>query len=133
VFCGEEDPYSFRASVLLPFWPPRFRDMDFRKYFEGVMESESPAHIAVKVCWISFTSMKKFEDIFQEWLIALREYAEDLKKDDDAKKLNLKEANNKLVEFLKTVHSEYPEARLHDCDEGVTNPVRLGSTVLGSF
>jgi hypothetical protein len=133
VFCGEEDPYSFRASLLLPFWPMRFRDMDFRKYFENVVESESSAHIAVKVCWISFTSMKKFEDIFQEWLEALRDYAKDLKKDDDAKKLALKEANNKMIEFLKTVHSEYPEARLHDCEEGVTNPVRLGSTVLGSF
>jgi hypothetical protein len=132
-FCGEEDPYSFRASLLLPFWVPRFRDMDLRKYFEDVTEAESPAHTMIKVCWVSYTSMKKFEDIFKEWLNALQKYARDLKKDNDAKKLALKEANNKMVDFLKDIHSEYPEARLHDCVDGTTNPVRLGRTILGSF
>src|SRR5699024_5270528 len=77
-FCGEEDPYSFRASLLLPFWVQRFRDLDFRKYFEDVSEAESPAHTMIKVCWVNYTSMKKFEDIFKEWLNALRDYAKDL-------------------------------------------------------
>ena len=77
--------------------------------------------------------MKKLEDIFKEWLNALKDYAKDLKKEDETKKLKLKEANNKMVDFLKTVHSEYPEARLHDCKDGTTNPVRLGSTILGTF
>lgn len=132
-FCGEEDPYSFRISVYIPFWPARFRDMDLRKYIEDLFEKEAPAHIAVKVCWLNYTSMKKFEKIYQEWLIALKNYGADIKKDDDTKKQSLKEASNKMVEFMATVHSEYPEARLHDCETSVTNPVRLGNTVLGSF
>lgn len=132
-FCGEEDPYSFRASLLLPFWVQRFRDLDFRKYLEDISEAESPAHTLIKVCWVNYTTMKKFEDIFKAWLNALRHYAKDLKKENEAKKLALKEASNKIVDFLKDVHSEYPEARLHDCEDGTTNPVRLGRTTLGTF
>jgi hypothetical protein len=133
VFCGEEDTYSFRVSVLLPFWPARFRDIDFRRYVEDVFQFEAPAHVAVKVCWINYTSMKKFEMIYKEWLKALKTFGVDLKKTNATKKQQLKIASNKMVEFLAKVHSEYPEARLHDCDTSVTNPVRLGSTILGSF
>lgn len=133
VFCGEEDPYSFRVSVFLPFWRTRFRDIDFRRYVEEVFQLEAPAHVAVKVCWINYTSMKKFEAIFKEWLKALKTYGIDLKKVNATKMLQLKTASNKMVEFMAKVHSEYPEARLHDCDTSVTNAVRLGSTILGSF
>lgn len=132
-FCGNEDPYSFRVSAFLPYWPQRFRDMDFRKYVDDVFEEETPAHIATKVCWLGYVSMKKFETIYIEWLTALKTYGIDLKKGNTIKMQQLKTANNKMIDFLKTVHSEYPVARLHDCETSVTNPVRLGTTVLGSF
>lgn len=133
VFCGEEDPYSFRVSVFFPFWPTRFRDIDFRRYVEDVFQQEAPAHVAVKVCWLSYVSMKKFEAIFKEWLKALKTYGTDVKKGNPTKMQQLKIASNKMIEFMAKVHSEYPVARLHDCDTSVTNPVRLGSTILGSF
>jgi len=132
-FCGEEDPYSFRASVILPYWPERFRDMDFRKFFEKTMRTEAPAHITLKICWVNFTSMQRFQDIYQRWLAALADYESDLFQTIVAKQDTFRKVNNELVEYLATVHSEYPEARLHDCDTGITNPVLLGSTVLGSF
>ena len=31
-FCGEEDPYSFRVSIVLPYWPERFQDLNFRRF-----------------------------------------------------------------------------------------------------
>jgi hypothetical protein len=132
-FCGEEDPYSFRASVLLPYWPERFRDIDFRRFFEKTMRTEAPAHISLKICWINYTAMQTFQALYKTWLEALLNYESDLIKDDTAKQDALREASNDLIDFLAHVHSEYPEARLHDCDTGVTNPVTLGSTVLGSF
>lgn len=132
-FCGEEDPYSFRASVILPYWPERFRDLDFRRFFEKTMRTEAPAHISLKICWVNYTTMQAFQVIFKTWLEALQLYGSDLIKDDTLKQDALREASNKMVEFLANVHSEYPEARLHDCETGVTNPVTLGSTVLGTF
>jgi uncharacterized protein YegP (UPF0339 family) len=132
-FCGEEDPYSFRASVILPYWPERFRDLDFRRFFEKTMRTEAPAHLSLKICWVNYTTMQKFQEVVNRWLVALRDYESDLIKDNTTKQDTLRETSNKMVEFLANVHSEYPEARLHDCETGVTNPVTLGSTVLGSF
>lgn len=132
-FCGEEDPYSFRASVILPYWPERFRDLDFRRFFERTMRTEAPAHISLKICWVNYTTMQTFQALLKTWLEALRDFELDLIQDNTIKQDVLREASNKMVEFLANVHSEYPEARLHDCETGVTNPVTLGSTVLGSF
>ena len=132
-FCGEEDPYSFRVSVLLPFWPERFRDMNFRRFFEKTIRTEAPAHVSLKICWLNYTSMSQFETIYKEWLEALDAWGSDLFRNNFAKQTKLREANNKMVSFLATVHSEYPEARLHDCETGVTNPVMLNNTVLGTF
>lgn len=130
-FCGEQDPYSFRATVLLPYWNRRFKNMNFRKYFEKIMRTEAPAHISLKICWINFTSMKKFEKIFKNWLEAMQELRRDFIVDDESKMDDFREANNAMIDFLANVHSEYPEAHLHDCEEGESNPVLLGSTVLG--
>lgn len=132
-FCGEEDPYSFRVSVLLPFWPARFRDMRFRRFFEKTLRTEAPAHVSLKICWLNYTSMSRFETIYREWLEALEEWGSPVFRNNLFKKHRLREANNKMVSFMATVHSEYPEARLHDCDTGVTNPVMLDNTVLGTF
>jgi hypothetical protein len=132
-FCGEEDPYSFRVSVLLPFWPARFRDMNFRRFFEKTIRTEAPAHISLKICWLNYTSMCHFEIIYNEWLEALEQWGSPIFRNDVFKENKLREASNKMVSFLATVHSEYPEARLHDCDTGVTNPVMLGNTALGTF
>ncbi|HSC36247.1 MAG TPA: hypothetical protein VLD19_00200, partial [Chitinophagaceae bacterium] len=54
------------------------------------------------------------------------------------KKTNLvlfRDANDKMIEILTQLHSEYPEATLHDCVESKegSNTVVLGKTVLGTF
>jgi hypothetical protein len=40
-----------------------------------------------------------------------------------------------MIELLASLHSEYPEANLHDCAESKegSNTVMLGKTVLGTF
>ena len=47
----------------------------------------------------------------------------------------LKTANDGLIQILDSLHSEYPQASLHDCHESKegSNPVMLGRTVLGTF
>ena len=97
-----------------------------------MIQTEAPAHIAVKVCWISFTAMKKFETIFKRWNEALMEYSS-LSNPDDTIRNKYMKASNNMIDFLSSVKSVYPKAHLHDCEEGTVNPVRVGSTVLGSY
>jgi len=128
-FCGEQDPYSFRISVVLPYWPDHFQNLAFRNYFENMIRREAPAHTIVKVCWLSNTAIRDFEVIYKSWLSALANYAEDKATID-----MLRLINDSLINILFHLHSEYPVATLHDCDESKdANPVMLGRTILGSF
>jgi hypothetical protein len=131
-FCGEEDPYSFRASVFLPYWTEQFNNMNFRAYFENIIRAEAPAHIMLKVCWISNEQMRQLEVDYKQWINALANFTNNPL--DNLISNKFKEANDKLVLLLATLHSVYPEATLHDCDESInTNPVMLGKTILGTI
>ncbi|MDR6943339.1 hypothetical protein [Mucilaginibacter pocheonensis] len=128
-FCGEQDPYSFKMSIVLPYWPVHFRSMAFRNYFEDIIRQEVPAHTMVKVCWINDQSLFDFENAYKAWITALANYSFD-----KTTIANLLTANNTMVQLLFNLHSEYPVATLHDCDESKdTNPVMLGKTILGSL
>jgi hypothetical protein len=63
-----EDPYSFRATAVLPCWPKRFRDPTFRALVEKTIQSEAPAHVHIKIIWIGTSDMKQFETVYQQWL-----------------------------------------------------------------
>ncbi|WP_153801260.1 hypothetical protein [Foetidibacter luteolus] len=130
-FCGEEDPYSFRASVVLPYWPDRFQSTLFRRYFEEMIRAEAPAHTMLKVCWVNNTQMRELEIKYIAWVNALAAYT--LEKTEGNGNALL-EANNALVLLLPQLRTVYPAATLHDCDESVnTNPVMLGQTKLGTY
>ncbi len=127
--CGEDDPYSFRISVVLPYWPLHMRSMAFRDYFEQIVRQEVPAHTVVKICWIDDESMFSFEAAYQNWITALANYKAGV-----ADIISLQKANDCLVTILFNLHSEYPVATLHDCVESKdTNPVVLGKTKLGTI
>ncbi|MGZ3750874.1 MAG: hypothetical protein ACXVAU_06345, partial [Mucilaginibacter sp.] len=128
-FCGEQDPYSFKISVVLPYWPVQFRNMAFRNYFEDIIRQELPAHTMVKVCWINDESLYEFENAYKAWITALAVYSFN-----NTTIGGLKDASNALQQLLFNLHSEYPVATLHDCAESKdTNPVMLGKTILGSL
>lgn len=130
-FCGEQGPYSFRISVVLPYWPKHFRSLAFRNYFEEILRKEAPAHTTVKVCWINNSAMYEFDKAYKAWVRELANYAYDNKAANTAL---LQAANDKLIALLFALHSEYPAVALHDCEESKdTNPVMLGKTILGSF
>ncbi|MGN6640221.1 MAG: hypothetical protein ACTHJ8_15030, partial [Mucilaginibacter sp.] len=80
-------------------------------------------------CWINDASMQTFETAYQQWINALANYLMD-------KQANLaafQSTNDTLIGLLFSLHSEYPVATLHDCDESKdTNPVMLGKTILGT-
>jgi hypothetical protein len=125
-FCGEEDPYSFRVSVVLPYWPRRFRDLDFRALVERTLREEAPAHVQVKICWIGQAQMAEVDRAHRGWLDALAAEPR------DPARLRLRAG--RLIDILSRLRSVYPAANLHDCDAGEDETiVRLGSTALGIF
>jgi hypothetical protein len=123
------DPYSFRASVVLPHWPDHFDDMVFRKYFEDKIREQAPAHIQLKICWVSNDQLREFEVRYQNWI---REFARFSAGANNHP--TYQEANDKMVQILSKLHSVYPKATLHDCEESDAdkNPVMLGKTILGT-
>ena len=125
-FCGEEDPYSFQVHVVLPYWPPRFRDLNFRQFFEHTLRLETPAHIHARICWVSNAQMAELDEKYRAWLEA--------RAAKDFDQTALTKALQELIQVLQQLKTVYPAATLHDCVEGGDeNPVRLGSTNLGIF
>lgn len=64
---GLADQYSFLVTIVLPDWPQRFQDANFRQYVEQVFRREAPAHILLRFCWISRDQMQEFERPYQRW------------------------------------------------------------------
>lgn len=124
--CGDEDPYSFRIQVVLPYWPERFRNLDFRHFFEETLRAETPAHIHARICWVSNEQMALLDERYRAWLEAKAARPPDL--------ASLRAALRDLIQLLQQLKTVYPAATLHDCEEGADeNLVRLGSTNLGIF
>ena len=128
----ETDPYTFRASVVLPGDAGHFSNMDFREYFEEKIRGESPAHIMIKICWLNNDLMRQFDVTYKKWIETLAAYSSKITQ---VSTNNFKKANNEMIGLLASLHSEYPQANLHDCIESKegSNPVMLGKTVLGTF
>ncbi|WP_146205048.1 hypothetical protein [Meridianimarinicoccus roseus] len=125
-FCGEEDPYSFRVHIILPYWPSRFRDPGFRSYAERLIREETPAHIHPRICWVSDADMRALDRAWRGWL----ETQADAAASEEARV----EALSRLIGVLEGLSTVNPAAVLHDCDEGDAGPIiRLGATNLGLF
>jgi hypothetical protein len=125
-FCGEEDPYSFRVSAVLPYWPARFRDLNFRALLERTLREEAPAHVQVKVCWIGQRQMAELDAAYRAWLTARAAATPN--------PATVRTRTRRLIEVLEGLTTVYPAASLHDCDAGEDETlVRLGSTALGIF
>ncbi len=51
--CGDEDPYSFRLTVVMPGWTAAFTDnLDMRRFAERTIQQEIPSHLLGKICWV---------------------------------------------------------------------------------
>lgn len=62
------DPYSFWATVVLPGWPRRFQSSRFRQFFEQTLRKEAPAHIRLRILWVSPQDMYDYEKACLAWL-----------------------------------------------------------------
>lgn len=121
------DPYSYRATVVLPALAERFRNRDMRALVENTLRLEAPAHVSLKICWIDHNQMRDVEAAMKAWAAAKIGVAPDLD--------TLTEKQNTLLTVLKGLTSIYPVATLHDCDDpdDNLNPVVLDHTAIGTF
>ncbi|KAF0195072.1 MAG: hypothetical protein FD166_3129 [Bacteroidetes bacterium] len=52
VTCGDEDPYSFRLTVVMPGWTGPFSvNTDARRFADRTIRQEIPSHLLGKICW----------------------------------------------------------------------------------
>ncbi|MBO3460107.1 hypothetical protein G7B40_035320 [Aetokthonos hydrillicola Thurmond2011] len=118
-----QDPYSFWISIILPYWPERFRNMDFRGFVERTLRLEAPAHVALKITWLDLHQMAKFEVAYSNWLKELARNSCDLTR-------TLKD----LLTILPDLQSVYPHGVLIDTHTSNPDnePIILNQTVLGT-
>ncbi len=122
----QSDPYSFRVTAVVPYWPSRFRNADFRKFFERTLRLEMPAHVLPRICWVDVCQMRDFEIAYRRWLRAKAHPTADC---------DYTAAQNELVSILCNLTSIYRTARLFSCDsdgDSETTPLRLDSSILGT-
>jgi len=95
----------------------------FRRFAEDTIRMEIPAHLALKICWVSNLQLEKFEQLYCAWLNELA------KNEQDTLALHTK-LTLLLDEFIK-LKSVYPKASLHDCADGNDeNRVYLDQTII---
>jgi len=127
-FCEPLDPYSFRVSVVLPGYPTRFRNVDFRRYAERLLRLELPAHVLARICWVGRAELLEFEHAYRAWLT--EKAASCTKKAIPA----YATAQRALVVAMEKLFTTYPPGVLHDCDNAdEENPIVLGRSTLGSL
>ncbi len=51
--CGNEDPYSFKLTFVMPGWTAPFNsNMNMRDFAERTIREETPSHLLPKICWV---------------------------------------------------------------------------------
>ncbi len=51
--CGDQDPYSFRLTFVMPGWAdPYNNNLDMRGFADRTIRQETPAHLLPKICWV---------------------------------------------------------------------------------
>ncbi|MDH5414570.1 MAG: hypothetical protein OEW87_10565, partial [Flavobacteriaceae bacterium] len=125
--CTIEDPYSFMATVVVPYWQGRFDTPGFREFVEKTIRTEAPAHIHLNICWIDNRQMIMFEKAYKEWLLELA------KEESDPEELSA--ALNNFIGVIEQLRNVYPSGRLHNCEDGdqIRNSIILDNTSIGTL
>ena len=125
---ARHDPYSFWVSIVLPYWPKRFRDVDFRRFVESTLRLEAPAHIALKIVWVDVQQLHQFQTAYRGWLEQLGQYH------CQGTACDLTPSLNALIKTLPCLRNVYPKAKLQDFDQDQLgdSPVLLNRTAIGN-
>lgn len=75
----DETFYSFQMSMIMPSWPVRFQNTNFRTKLVNVTYEQAPIHVAFEAYWLSLVEMIQFEKVYYKWLelVSDNDYAEE--------------------------------------------------------
>lgn len=62
------DFYTLSMSVILPAWPSRFQNDDFRALLCNVFCINAPVHVDIQFYWLEVSEMRAFEQCYFDWL-----------------------------------------------------------------
>lgn len=99
--------YSYRVSVVLPNWPVRFQNDEFKLYAEQLMFENAPAHLAIHCFWLSVGQMKEFEGLYDEWRL-LRRDVEEADAPGEERIARLNQASARLRAMLVKLEQQQP-------------------------
>ena len=122
--CDERDPYSFRLTVVLNGEDGLAnKGMEFRRFAEQTIRMETPAHLGLKICWVSKEELAAFSTVYCAWLAELAKPEPDV--------VTLHNRLQDLLPVFTNLNNVYPQATLHDCVDGNDdNRVFLGHTAI---
>ena len=109
------DPYSFWLTLVLPYWPNRFQNTDFRAFFQETLRREAPAHIALRICWIDPCQMMDFENKYCDWLVALS----------GNQACDFDQAHCDIVDCISNFDNIYPPSELISCGSLTTSSAMI--------
>ena len=74
--CGDEDPYSFRLTYVMPGWIDPFNtNLEMRRFAERTIRYELPSHLLGKICWLGndetdndSVGFDRVNDAWHQWL-----------------------------------------------------------------
>jgi hypothetical protein len=66
-FAPGTDPYSFIATIALPAWSQRFRQRNNREILEQLLYREAPAHVLLRILWLTPHDFCRFETTYKNW------------------------------------------------------------------
>ena len=133
---ANNDPYSFKATLVLPGYISRFKNLIFRKYAEKVFRQEAPAHTLLKICWVNAHDMLGFQKAYKNWLKNYGKYRISFSENtlQKTEEIKYKKSLQELIEALRELNTLYPEGNLYDCKLSVSNNhIVLGNTSLGTL
>ncbi|MBS1630594.1 MAG: hypothetical protein JST27_11100 [Bacteroidetes bacterium] len=111
ILCQKEDPYSFRLTLVMNGAGGLANaGIEYRRFAERSIRFELPAHLGLKICWVSQEQFLAFEKAWCAYLGVLAEPEPNA--DLLSKRLG------ELLIIFNDLKSIYPPASLHDCADG---------------
>ncbi len=132
---ANQDPYSFKVTVILRGDLARFRNPYFREYAEKIIRSEAPAHILIKICWVSKEEILLFQKAYKDWIQKYRKVKSQICNSvSDSLRNQYNTSLKNLIEALTELNTIYDKGTLYNCQlSDSENPIVLSKTSLGTL
>ncbi|MHA7129200.1 hypothetical protein [Algoriphagus namhaensis] len=62
-----EDFFNLAATLVLPDWPARFQEKQFKSFLKELVQQRVPSHIKVQIHWLDFMDFGEFEGLYFDW------------------------------------------------------------------